>query len=403
MTAAPTPTTTSSDPRPGDSHRRGDTRPLATALIGAVAIGIGLLWFAFLFVRFREGALVDGAFVYAFDDAWGFDLEAYVHAAQRLSAEGSLYARELVAAPFEPGEADLFYYAPPLGVAMLPVAEMPVADSSAGWYMVRVLLLLAACLLMPVKPLIRALAFLAVSFTLWSMKDAVLGNVSILLVLPLVLAWRWLDRPIGSVALAVSMSVRPGLGIFLLWQALRRRWRALAWTIAAGIALIVLTLPFVGIHGYRDYFTVLGNLSVPTGPSENRDLGATVMALGGGDGPVAVARLMGLALGVGIVVLSSRRDREVGFMLTLCASLLVVPLLWEIYLLTLIVPIALLADRLRPLLLLLMLASWLPPVVTPVLLLGTVVLLFLVPDRPEVDEGAPAATAAPALPGVAGS
>jgi hypothetical protein len=65
----------------------------------------------------------------------------------------------------------------------------------------RVTGLLAACLLMPVKPVIRPLAFLAVSFTLWSLKDAILGNVSILLVLPLVVAWRWMDRPLGSVAL----------------------------------------------------------------------------------------------------------------------------------------------------------------------------------------------------------
>ena len=56
--------------------------------------------------------------------AEAFDLDAYVHAAQRLVESGSLYARELVAAPFEPGDPDLFYYAPPLGVAMLPLARL---------------------------------------------------------------------------------------------------------------------------------------------------------------------------------------------------------------------------------------------------------------------------------------
>jgi len=383
VTAAPTPTRTSSGPKPSDRVGRERVRSIAVALLGAVAIGIGLLWFAFLFVRFREGAIVDGAFVYAFDDAWAFDLEAYVHAAARLTSEGSLYARELVIAPFEPGDADLFYYAPPLGVAMLPIAETPLTDSSAAWYVLRVGLLLAGCLLMPVKPLIRALAFLAVSFTLWSMKDAVLGNVSMLLVLPLVVAWRWMDRPLGSIALAASVSVRPGLAIYLLWQLLRRQWRALAWTIGAGIALILLTLPFVGIDGYREYFTIAGNLSVPVGPSENRDLGATVMALGGSEAAITIARLMGIALGIAVMLLGLRRDRQISFMLTLCASLLIVPLLWEIYLLTLVLPVALLADRLRPVVLLLMLASWLPPVITPVLLIGTVALLLLAPNQPE--------------------
>jgi hypothetical protein len=124
------------------------------------------------------------------------------------------------------------------------------------------------------------------------------------------------------------------------------------------------------------------------------------MAFGGSDAVVAVARLVSLALGMGVVLLSLRRDREVGFMLTLCASLLIVPLLWELYLLTLIVPIALLADRMRPLLLLLMLASWLPPLFTPLLLLGTVLLLFLAPDRPEADEQLPTTSAAPRTPGL---
>ena len=114
---------------------------------------------------------------------------------------------------------------------------------------------------MPVKLPIRALTFVAVAVSFWAMRDLVLGNVGVLLVLPLVIAWRWLDRPLGSIALAATISVRPSVGALLLWQLLRRRWRAAAWTIGAGIVLIVLTLPFVGIDGYRDYIAVLGNWS----------------------------------------------------------------------------------------------------------------------------------------------
>jgi hypothetical protein len=383
VTADLTPTRTSSDPDPDDRDGLGgqqDGPSRSVLFASAVAIAIALVWFAGVFLVFREGSFVDGAWVYAYDDAWGFDIEAYVHAAQRLTTEGSLYARALVSATFEPGGADLYYYAPPLGVAMLPIADVPVSDSSVAWYVLRVALLLAACLLMPVKPMIRALAFLTVSLTLWSLKDAILGNVSILLVFPLVLGWRWMDRPLGSVGLALAMSVRPGLGVFLVWQTLRRRWRALAWTLGAGLVLILATLPFVGVDGYRDYLAIVANLRPPTGPSENVDLGSIVMRLGGDANAISIARAMSVAAGIGIIVLGLRRDREVGYMLTICASLLVVPLLWGLHLLTLVVPLALLAERFRPIVLLLLLASWLPEVAAVVMLMVTIVLLFLAPQ-----------------------
>jgi hypothetical protein len=386
VTAAPTPTTTS--PAPGDpagGHPRARRDRAGLVVIAAIGVGLGLLWLVVNFFRFREGSYVEGVWTYAFDDAWAFDLEAYVNAALRLVNEGSLYARELIAGPFEPGAADLFYYAPPLGVAMMPFTDMAIADSSAIWWVVRVAALLLACGLMPVKPIIRVFAFMVVVFSLPGLKDPILGNVSLLLLLPVVAAWRWMDRPIGSVALAASISVRPSLGILLVWQLLRRRWRAALWTIVAGLALIVITLPFVGIDGYRDYLAVMGNLNVPAGLSENRDLGGTAMALGASDEIVNVVRLSSIIGAVGAVLLGLRRDRETSFMITLAASLLMVPLLWDHYLATLVIPAAFLAQRLRPMAILLPLLSWLP-FLSAFLVILTLLLLFLSHD---VEDAAP--------------
>ncbi len=147
--------------------------------------------------------------------AWclGCDLAAYLSAARRLGEDGSLYSPALITGTFEPGPPDLYYYPPPLGVAMLPFTEMPITQSSAIWWAIRVGAALLACALMPVRPLLRALAFGVVAFSLPGLKDPILGNVSLLLLLPLVLGWRYLDRPVGSIAMALSIAVRPSLGL----------------------------------------------------------------------------------------------------------------------------------------------------------------------------------------------
>jgi Glycosyltransferase family 87 len=380
VTGGPTPTTTSSGPSPTAAEAPPTRRHRPLVLIAAAGLTLGLLWLVVAALRFSEGALVDGVWRYVADDAWAFDLEAYVDAARRLLTDGSLYAAAQVEGPFQPGGAGLFYYAPPLGVAMLPLVDVPIGDSAALWYLLRVGALLAACALMPVRPIIRVLAFAAVAFSFPVLKDAVLGNVSILLMLPLAIAWRWLDRPAGSIALAVGMSLRPSLGVFLAWQLLRRQWAVLAWTLGAGLVLIALTLPFVGFDGYRDFLSVLVNLQVPGQGSENRDLGTVLAGLGGGETALTIGRVASLAIGIAAIVLSVRRDREVGFMVTLGASLLLTPMLWDHYLVTLLLPAAFLADRVRPVFVLLPLLAWLPGLVVPFVVLGATLLPFIVPD-----------------------
>ncbi len=328
-------------------------------LVAVAAVGLGLAWLGLLFLRYREGAWVEGVWVFH-EEAWAFDLSAYVNAAQRLADTGSLYATELVAGDFEPGPADLFYYAPPLGVAMLPFTDMSLPDSSAVWWALRIGALLLACALMPVRPLLRALAFTAVALSLPALKDSVIGNVSLLLLLPMVAAWRWMDRPIGSVLMAAATSLRPALGLFLIWQLLRRQWRAALWTAGAGVVLVLATLPFVGLDGYFDYLAVLRNVQSPAGISENRDLGALALSLGADTSWATAARAMGVVGAIVAMLFGLRRDRETSYMITLCASLLMVPLLWDHYLATLVVPAAFLAQRLWAPLVLLPLLAWLP-------------------------------------------
>jgi hypothetical protein len=345
--------------------------------IAILAVGLGLFWLTDQLVLYAVPSVVDGTWQ-PFDDAWAFDLAAYVHAAHRLVNDGSLYRAELVAGPFEPGSADLFMYPPPFGVAMLALREPPFREAALMWWAMHIAAMLLACALMPVRPILRAVAFAVLAFSWPGVKDPVLGNVSTLLLPLLVVAWRWIDRPIASVAIAISASVRPSLGILILWQLLRRQWRLAVWTVFAGGALFLGTLPFVGLDGYRDFVAVFRNLTPPTGISENRDLGGFAIGLGAEPAVTGLVRMFSTLVAVSAILLGLRRDRELGYMVTLCASLLLVPLLWDHYLATIVLPATLLAQRWHPALILLPLLSWLPVVSAP-LVLVTMILALLSP------------------------
>ncbi|MEA2026714.1 MAG: glycosyltransferase 87 family protein, partial [Chloroflexota bacterium] len=256
---------------------------------------------------------------------------------------------------------------------------------------------IAACVLMPVGALVRLFAFAVAAFSLAVVRDMALGNISTLLLLPMVMAWRWMDRPLGSAALAIAMSLRPSLGLLLVWQGLRRRWHALAWTIASAIVLVVLTLPFVGIDGYLDYLDALRNLNTPSNAAappngwQNHDLGEVAQSLGASADAMGLVRLGSIALGVGAMLLSLRRDREISYMVTLMASFIVVPILWDHYLVMLVIPAAFLAQRWRPIAILLPLLSWLPSLGF-FAIVAAMLLPFLVRDAaPETPDASPEA------------
>jgi hypothetical protein len=176
------------------------------------------------------------------------------------------------------------------------------------------------------------------------------------------------------------MSVRPTLGVLIIWQLLRRQWRAVAWTLGAGLVLVLATLPWVGVDGYFDFVTVLRNLGGVTGVLFNYDLSSTAYRLGASQGLADLVLLAGYVFAAAAILFSLRRDREVGFMVTLSASLLLSPLLWDHYLAMLVMPAAFLAQRGRPWALLLPLAAWLPPETYPVTVILATLLPFTAPD-----------------------
>ena len=245
---------------------------------GGLAL-VGLLWLALAFTSLQAG------------EAWGYDYRAYRDAAVRLDESGSLYQAETLDGPYRPGPFGLYMYAPPLGIAVGPFVPLGQESGTSAWFVLHVVALVIACAIMPIRWPLRLAAFGVAALSFGVIRDLALGNVSVLLLLPLAVAWRWLDRPAGSIAQALAISVRPTLGVLLIWQLLRRQWRAVAWTLGAGLVLIASSLPWVGLDGYLDYLTVLRNLSDVTGVERNVDLGSPGTRPGLGirrlDGPLA--------------------------------------------------------------------------------------------------------------------
>lgn len=325
---------------------------------------------------------------------WAEDFEAYRDASVRLAEVGTLYLTSSLESAFGPQGGGLYLYPPPFGIAMTPFTGLPAETGAVLWYGFKLAALLVACLLMPVRLETRMLALGVSVFGFAVLRDLTMGNVSTLLLVPLAAGWRWLDRPAGSIALAVATAVRASTGAFLLWFLMRRAWRPLGWMIGTGLALILLSLPFVGIEGYRDYFTLLGNVSVTDELNQNRHVVALALGLGLPPERTWLVLLPTVVVALGAIGLSTRRDVEVGYMVAVAASLLLAPLMWDHYLVALLLPAAFLFERGRTWAIGLPLLSWLPPPLLPFVALGTLALPFLAGEARSGSTDASAGTVA---------
>jgi hypothetical protein len=326
-------------------------------VVAGVLALLGLMWLLLGLISLPQGT------------GWGYDMGAYREAALRLADSGDLYQVETISGPFRPGPYGLFMYPPPSGVAMLPSVALSQHAAALTWHALHILMLVLACALLPLSMTVRLATFGVAALSHAVTLDISLGNVSSTLLLPSALAWRWLDRPGGAIAQAVAICVRPTMGIILIWQLLRRQWRAVAWTLGAALIIVVVTLPIVGPDDYFDYLAVLRNLSDTVGVERNLDLGSTAVRLGLERSLGGISLLLGYSVGIGAVLLSLRRDREVGFVVAVSSSMLLAPVLWDHYLALVVLPAALLASRGHAWALVLPLLTWLPPIAQPLVVL----------------------------------
>lgn len=337
----------------------------------------GVTGFLFLLMVLAIGRYLYGS------TAWAYDYSAYHLAALRLAETGSPYDAMTLAGHFRAGPFGLYLYSPLPVVLVLPLAGLALSDAAVVFLALRLVILVATCALMPVSRSVRMGTLAVACISAPVLQDLNLGNASLIVTFLAVLGWRFLDRPVGAVSIGASLFIRPTMGVYLGWWLIRGRLRPLLWVALVAAGLFLITLPFVGINGWLDYATLLANLSGFDAVYRNFAIGPIVAKWGAPKLIADLAQYSGYALAGLAVLFSLRRDRELSYVVTLGATLILSPLLWDHYFTHLLVPAAFMASRGRWPLLLLPLLCWLPQDLLAFVAMVAMLVPFAAADRGE--------------------
>lgn len=329
-------------------------------------------------------ALLIAAWSFIGSSAFAYDYAAYDAAARRIVAGAALYPPGAAEAYNSQFYAGLYLYAPPLAVALVPLTIFSSASAADIWLWIRLAVLLAGIAALPIPRAARAATLGVAGLSFPVLYDLNLGNLSVVLFALSALIWRFRDRPVGAVALALVGTVRYSFAIVLVGLLAARRYRAIGWTILAGLIVIGGTLPVVGIGSWLDYLATLTSLRDVTSGPNNLGLATTATAVG-----LPGAHAVWVVLGMAIALLATlyaarRRDLETAVVVSLAATVLFAPFFHPHYLAELLIPAAFLAGRRHWWGLALPLLGWLPEAATPLVAIAGIV-APLIPPRPPLE------------------
>lgn len=241
-----------------------------------------------------------------------------------------------------------FVYPPTMLVFDVPLALLPFDVARFAWMVACAAGLAGALRVLDVRdPRCYALALLSVP----AIQGLALGNVTVLLVLLLALAWRYRDHAVaGGLAVGLLVAFKLLLWPLFLWLLATRRLKTAAAAAGFGATSVVGLWALIGFKGMTDYPELVRLIgSATAGP---RSLTVSTLAHSSGL-PEAAGRgfQWGLALALlGLAAWLVRRedgDRR-AFSVVVVAALVMTPVMWLHYFLFLLVPIALLEPRLGP-------------------------------------------------------
>ena len=250
---------------------------------------------------------------------------------------GSPYPSATDAASLTAGNPSVY---PPLPIELAsPLARLGFDTSLAIWMVVLVFAVVAALWAVGVRDWrCYSLALLSPPVV----EGLFLANVTLFLMLPIALAWRWRVHAIKAGAtVGAAIAIKPVLLPLVGWFLLTRRVRAAAISAAAAVSLIVVPWAAIGFDGMREYPRLLDRLEAVYGPG-SLSVPAALSWLGTGQ----TARHL-ICLGTAVVLAAIAigvRHRENGdlaaFSIMVGASIVASPIVWPHYLALLLVPLA---------------------------------------------------------------
>ena len=199
---------------------------------------------------------------------------------------------------------------PLLALLVAPLTPLGLARGYAIWSALSLVAGLCACALLwrglrPPGQNATALLWLWLAFLVYFPTYTALTMGQVTMILFLVVAGAWLaarsgrDR-LAGVLLGVAVSLKVFTALVVVYFALQRRWRAVAWSIGTMLCAALVTLPFAGAAAWREYFGVMQSVTW-FGNSWNASYWAFFTRILGGSENVPLVNAPAIAQGVVIL------------------------------------------------------------------------------------------------------
>lgn len=264
-------------------------------------------------------------------------------------------AAEAVLSGRSPYQVDLpqgwlgFVYPPLLAWVMAPLTLLSVPVAVSLWAFLSVLFVMAALWLLGVRDWRCYPVALLWPFN----REAIeFGAIDSLLVLAVAACWRYRDASLrASVGAGFAVALKLFLWPLVLWFGLRGRIRTALLSITAAAVLIVVPWALVGFQDLASYPGLVREVSEQQSGSYSLASLAEALEFAAG-----FAQLLSVVVGAVLLYLAFRAAREPGqdarsrdgrsLTLAIAAALALTPVVWNHYLLLLLVPVAIARPRL---------------------------------------------------------